>query len=130
MSKYGKHLKNKEYLKQTRQVNREQSREKSLRTPSPVDDRSNWMTFSQWCEECTGGQLFAVAGVLSILGSDGLDITSSKLGGAPFNEPAAIDAILEEWGYYKSGDVLCGEAHYDAPKVRYLEWFNQKFNKQ
>ena len=126
MSKYSKHLKDKEYRKMTKEINRKSSR-KFLKS-SDIDNRSTINTFQEWCDECTKGQLFFVADVLSILGSDGPDVTCDKLDTVPFNQPVAIDAFLEEEGYYESCDVLLGKEHYNAPKVHYLEWFNKKFN--
>lgn len=125
MSKYSKHMKDKAYRKMTKEVNRKSSRK--FLNSSDIDNRSTIDTFLQWCKECTDGQVYYQDGVLSILGSDGVDITDTKLGDAPFNNPGAVDQVLEDEGYYETGDVMCGMAHYDAPAVHYLEWFNKKF---
>lgn len=125
MSKYSRELKNKEWRKKTRMVNKKYA--EKLKSESGIDNRSTIDTFLQWCKECTDGQVYYQDGVLSILGSDGVDITDTKLGDAPFNNPGAVDQVLEDEGYYETGDVMCGMAHYDAPEVHYLEWFNKKF---
>lgn len=116
---------------QQKQLNRElarQHKEKMSKMKDQIDPRSTYDVFMQWCDECTGGQLYNQDGVLSILGSDGIDLSDTRIEDAPINNPAAVDAVLEEWGYYESGDVMCGLAYYNAPKVHYLEWFNKKFN--
>ena len=129
MSKYSKHLKDKAIRKIHRDFNRESAKKmKSVMKLSKIDGRSTLNTFLEWCDECTNNQLFIIADVLSTLGSDGPDVTNDKLDTVPFNQPAAIDDFLEEEGYYESQDVMCGDAHYTAPKVHYLEWFNKKFN--
>ena len=127
MSKYGKHIKDREYRRQTRETNRNHVM-KFSDMHGTIDRRSNWETFYEWCKECTDGQVFVANGVLSILGSDGIDVTDSKLGKADWNNPVAIERELENEGYYESGEVLFGEEYYTAPKVRYLEWFNKKFH--
>lgn len=87
------------------------------------DPRSTYEVFMKWCDECTGGQLYNQDGVLSILGSDGIDLSDTKLEDTPFDNPDSVDATLEEWGYYESGDLKWCEAHYTAPKVKYADWF-------
>ena len=131
MSKYSKVLKRKEYLKQLKADNRRRAQEKKARMSSLKDikdERSNLDTFIQWCDECTDGQLFYHEGILSILGSDGIDLNENRVGDAPINNPVAVDMELEAEGYYESDEVLAGEFDYIAPKVHYLEWFNKKFH--
>lgn len=131
MSKYSKVLKRKEYLKQLKADNRRRAQEKKARLSSVKnikDERSNLDTFIQWCDECTDGQLFYYEGILSILGSDGIDLNENRVGDAPINNPVAVDTELETEGYYESDEVLAGEFDYIAPKVHYLEWFNKKFH--
>ena len=135
MSKYSKVLKRKEYLKQLKADNRRRAQEKKARMSSVndiKDERSNLDTFLKWCEECTGGQLFYCAGILSILGSDGIDLNENRVGDAPINNPVAVDMELETEGYYESDKVMIcvedGGFDYTAPKVHYLEWFNKKFH--
>lgn len=131
MSKYSKVLKRKEYLKQLKADNRRRAQEKKARMSSLKDikdERSNLDTFIQWCDECTDGQLFYHEGILSILGSDGIDLNENRVGDAPINNPVAVDTELEAEGYYESDEVLAGEFDYIAPKVHYLEWFNKKFH--
>lgn len=135
MSKYSKVLKRKEYLKQLKADNRQRAQEKKARMSSVhgiQDERSNLDTFLLWCKECTNDQLFYCAGVLSILGSDGIDLDENKVGNAPINNPVAVDMELETEGYYESGKVMAcvenGGVDYTAPKVHYLEWFNKKFH--
>ena len=131
MSKYSKVLKRKEYLKQLKADNRRRAQEKKARLSSVKnikDERSNLDTFIQWCDECTDGQLFYHEGILSILGSDGIDLNENRVGDAPINNPVAVDMELETEGYYESDEVLAGEFDYIAPKVHYLEWFNKKFH--
>lgn len=135
MSKYSKVLKRKEYLKQLKADNRRRAQEKKARMSSVKDikdERSNLETFILWCEECTGGQLFYCAGILSILGSDGIDLNENRVGDAPINNPVAVDMELETEGYYESDQVMTcvvdGGFDYTAPKVHYLEWFNKKFH--
>jgi hypothetical protein len=125
MSKYSKHLKDKVYRKMTKEVNR--SVKKGMKKFSEVDGRSNLKTFIQWCEEC-GDELGVIeGGILSIAGSDGIDVTSSRIGGAAINRPAEIEQELEINGYYEEGPVCLGSYYYHKPKMTYLEWFNKKF---
>ena len=135
MSKYGKVMKRKEYLKQQKLENRRRAMEKKERMSSVKDikdERSNLDTFIQWCDECTNGQLFYYEGILSILGSDGIDLNENRVGDAPINNPVAVDMELETEGYYESDKVMTcvedGGFDYTAPKVHYLEWFNKKFH--
>lgn len=135
MSKFSKVLKRKEYLKQLKADNRRRAQEKKARMSSVKDikdERSNLDTFLLWCKECTGDQLFYCAGVLSILGSDGIDLNENRVGAAPINNPVLVDMELDTEGYYESGKVMTcvedGGFDYIAPKVHYLEWFNKKFH--
>ena len=131
MSKYSKVMKRKEYLKQQKLENRRRTMEKKERMSSVKDikdERSTLDVFLRWCEECTNGQLFYQDGILSILGSDGIDLNENRVGRAPINNPVAVEMELQEEGYYESDEVLMGQFDYIAPKVHYLEWFNKKFN--
>lgn len=135
MSKYGKVMKRKEYLKQLKLENRRRAMEKKERMSSVKDvkdERSTLDTFLLWCDECTNGQLFYYEGILSILGSDGIDLNENRVGDAPINNPVAVDMELETEGYYESDKVMTcvedGGLDYTAPKVHYLEWFNKKFH--
>ena len=93
MSKYSKHMKDKAYRKMTKEVNRKSS--KKFQNSSDIDNRSNLRTFIKWCEEC-GDELGVIeGGILSIAGSDGIDVTSSRIGGAAINRPAEIEQELE-----------------------------------
>lgn len=126
MSKYSKHMKDKAYRKMTKEVNRKSS--KKFLNSSDIDNRSNLRTFIKWCEEC-GDELYVDdhLGILSIAGSDGIDVTSSRIGGAAINRPAEIEQELEINGYYEEGPVCLGSYYYHKPKMTYLEWFNKKF---
>lgn len=127
MSKYSKHLKDKAYRKMTREFNRKSSR--GIQKFSEIDSRSTKETFIQWCEECGDPELYDLDGILSIAGSDGLDITDTKVGKASFSNPAAVDYELQQNGYYDDGEVFgAGNYFYHKPKMGYLEWFNKKFN--
>lgn len=135
MSKYSKVLKRKEFLKQLKADNRRRAQEKKALMSSVKDikdERSNLDTFLLWCKECTGDQLFYCAGILSILGSDGIDLDENRVGAAPINNPVLVDMELDTEGYYESGKVMTcvedGGFDYTAPKVHYLEWFNKKFH--
>lgn len=124
MSKYSKHLKDKEYRRMTRKVNR--SVKKGMKKFSEVDGRSNLDTFEQWCAECSY-ELGVSYGVLSIAGSDGIRVTDTKVGSADINRPGEIEQELKINGYYEEGLVCLGSYYYHKPKMTYLEWFNKKF---
>ena len=126
MSKFSKHLKDRAYRKQTREVNRLQNR--GIQKFSEIDPRSTRETFDLWCEEC-GDDLGVYSGVLSIAGSDGITVTDTKVGDAPINNPAAVDQEFRKEMYYEEGWVNMHSYFYHPPKMTYLEWFNKKFNK-
>lgn len=127
MSKYSKHMKEKAWRNQTRQLNRERAAamKASMKSTDP-DPRSTRKTFDQWCQEC-GDELGEYSGVLSIAGSDGITITDTKVGKAEFCYPEDVDAELESNGYYEEVDVNMGSYHYLPPKMRYPEWFHRKY---
>lgn len=124
MSKYSKHLKDKEYRRMTRKVNR--SIPKILNS-SDIDNRSNLDTFEQWCAECSYELGVIEGGILSIAGSDGITVTKDRIGGAAINRPGEIEQELRINGYYEEGLVCLGSYYYHKPKMTYLEWFNKKF---
>ncbi len=131
MSKYSRTLKKKEQLKQLRIENRRYAMEKKAKMSSIKnikDVRSNLDTFLLWCDECTNNQLFYYDGILSCMGSDGIDLNENRVGHAPINNPVAVDTELQEEGYYEDDEVMLGQFDYHAPKIHYLEWFNKKFN--
>lgn len=130
MSKYAKYLAQKAYRNQTRQVNKQAAEElKKVRALGLKDDRSTYDTFCQWCEEC-GDELYPdFYGVLSRAGSDGIEMDKTKIGGIPYCDVAAVDKMLEEDGYYEDEWVNVHSTFCLKPKMTYLEWFNQKFNK-
>lgn len=129
MSKYAKKREDRKRNKELKQYHREVARQrKSVNATSDIDNRSTRETFDKWCEEC-GDDLGEYYGVLSIAGSDGIDITKDKVGNAPFNKPLAVDYELEVNGYYEDALVNLSSYHYHKPKMIYSEWFYQKYGK-
>jgi len=128
MSKFGKKLKNKEWRKQTRLVNKEFARNLKSST-GKTDPRSTKETFLQWCAEC-GDALGEEYGVLSIAGSDGIRMTDTKVGKADYSDPEAVDIELEAEGYYEEGDANMGTYHYHPPKMKYSDWFYNVYLKK
>ena len=124
MSKYGKHLRDKEYRKQVRNTNKELANKKKNIIPI-IDNRSNRKTFDKWCEECCDTELYEFYGVLSIAGSDGIPISDTKLNKTEFNNISGIDFELESNGYYDDATVNMGSYNYKKPKMKYSTWFNQ-----
>ncbi len=135
MSKFSKHLKDKEYRRHTREVNRNIA--KKMVKMSEIDDRSNLNVFKQWMAECCDDQLYIDENNrLSIGGSDGITVSKYKIGNAFIDRPVEVDQELEINGYYEDrpGGVLNlkpGEETYEyhKPTMTYLEWFNKKYKR-
>lgn len=108
-----------------------------------VDPRSTRKTFDAWLSECCSPHISVFTGVLSIDGSDGIDVTNGRVGKARFEEPDHVDKVLEEEGYYGeadgfiehldwSGSWILGDDEPEvvkikAPTKRYGEWFKEKY---
>lgn len=100
-----------------------------------IDDKSNYETFSRWLDEC-GNSVSELSGILSIDGSDGLDITLSglmsisddrkPLAFAPFNIPQMIEDILTCHEYYYDYTY---DSYDGLPTKHYIDWFNEKVRK-
>ena len=128
MSKYGKKLKEKEWRKQNRLLNRQQVQNLKA-VAGKSDPRSTTDTFLQWCEEC-GDNLIEAYGVLSIAGSDGIKMSDTKVGKASYDNPEAVDLELEAEGYYEEADVNLGSYHYMPPTRKYGDWFYNVYLKR
>lgn len=101
-----------------------------------VDPRSTRKTFDAWLSECCSPHISVFTGVLSIDGSDGIDVTYERVGRAKFEEPDHVDKVLEEEGYYGEDGFIehldwSGEkpeyVKVKAPTKRYGEWFKEKY---
>ena len=125
MSKYGKKLKNKEYLEQLRATNR-MIAQKERENGSVCYPNSTRATFDEWCEEC-GDELYEFYGVLSIGGSDGISMSNTKVGKAKYSDIYAVDKELEDNGYYEDGVANMGSYDFKAPTMKYSEWFLKKY---
>lgn len=93
--------------------------------------KSTRETFDKWMSKCCDKELgtysFGRTQVLSIAGSDGIDITNTHVGKAPFDRPDLVDIELEREGYYDDGYVNMGEYYYHKPTMKYSEWFYKNF---
>lgn len=109
---------------------------KTIKSSYNVDPRSTRKTFDAWLSECCRPHISVFTGVLSIDGSDGIDVTNEKVGRARFEEPDHVDKVLEEEGYYGEDGFIehldwSGEepevVKIKAPTKRYGEWFKEKY---
>ena len=111
---------------------------KSKKSSYDVDPRSTRKTFDAWLSECCSPHIFVFTDVLSIDGSDGIEVTDEKVGKARFEEPDHVDKVLEEEGYYGEDGFIeyldwSGEGEepevvkIKAPTKRYGEWFKEKY---
>ena len=132
MSKYSKKLKDAAYKKHTKETNRKfAAKKKQSMSQFEIDNASTKTTFLEWLDKCgkdLGVYVYSKNNiVLSCCGSDGPTIKEYSIDGVPYNNPEAIDKWLEDNGLYESFESMTG--YYNAPSIRYLDWFNNKYNK-
>lgn len=127
MSKYSKKLKDIEYKRKNKRLNKEKAIiKKQLLYQSTINDKSTKNTFLKWLDEC--GRDLGVFEysknnvVLSCSGSDGPTIGENSIDGVPYNNPEALDKWLEEEGLYEPFDNEFVEYN-NPPSTKYLDWF-------